>query len=91
LAFGIFSASTPLLTAEGKGTTDAETGDDGVPGVLLLAVPLDGAVERRKETTPDTEVAAEDGGTRLDGRERTGETLALGSAGAYRGERSLAE
>ena len=52
--------------------------DDGVPWVLALSDGLDGAVEGGEETTPHTEVTAEDGGTGLDGAERTDAALAHG-------------
>lgn len=53
------TVSRSLVTAtDGQGATREEAGDDGVVGVLLLADALDGAVECREETTPDTEVAA---------------------------------
>lgn len=59
-------SSPSLLTSQSEGAASAETGHDGVPWVLLLPVSLDGAVKRREQTTPDTKVTAEDGGTRLD-------------------------
>lgn len=67
------------LTTESKSSTSHETRDDGVPGVLLLPVALDGTVKGREQSTPDTEVSTENGSTSLNGRQRTGETLSLES------------
>lgn len=51
---------------------------DGVVGILLLSDALDGAVKCREETTPDTEVAAQDRRSHLDGGDGTDSTLAVG-------------
>lgn len=51
---------------------------DGVVGILLLSDALDGAVKGREETTPDTEVSAQDGRSHLDGGNGTDSTLAVG-------------
>jgi hypothetical protein len=51
---------------------------DGVVRIFLLSDALDGAVKCREETTPDTEVAAQDGRSHLDGGDGTDSTLAVG-------------
>lgn len=51
---------------------------DGVVRIFLLSDALDGAVKCREETTPDTEVAAEDRRSHLDGGNGTDSTLAVG-------------
>lgn len=65
-------------TPHGEGATGQEARDDGVVWVLLLPVPLDGAVKGREETAPDTKVAADDGRAGLDGREGPDEAVAAG-------------
>jgi hypothetical protein len=56
-----FGAST-----HGERATGEETGDDGVPGILLFANALDGAVECAEHAAPDAEVATEYGRAGLD-------------------------
>lgn len=63
----------------GERATGEEAGDDGVVGVLLAPDTLDGAVERREEAAPDAEVAAEDGGAELHGRDGAHAALAVGA------------
>ena len=53
-------------STNGERTTSEETGDDGVPGILLFANALDGAVECAEHAAPDTEVATEYGRACLD-------------------------
>ena len=53
-------------STNGERTTSEETGDDGVPGILLFANALDGAVECAEHAAPDAEVAAEYGRAGLD-------------------------
>ena len=48
-------------STNGERTTSEETGDDGVPGMLLFANALDGAVECAEHAAPDAEVATEYG------------------------------
>ena len=47
-----------VATTDGQGATREETGDNGIVRILLLADSLDGAVECRKEATPDAKIAA---------------------------------
>lgn len=70
--------SSLVATTDGQRAAGEETGNDGVPGVLLLADALDGAVKRREETTPDTEVAAENGRSHLDRCDGADASLAVG-------------
>lgn len=53
-------------STHGERTTGEETGDDGVPRVLLFADAFHGAVECAEHAAPDTEVASEDGRAGLD-------------------------
>jgi hypothetical protein len=53
-------------SAHGERATSEEAGDDCVPGVLLFADALDGAVECAEHAAPDAEVAAEYGRAGLD-------------------------
>lgn len=55
-----------------------ESGDDGVPGVLLLPYSLDGAVVCVEESSPDAEVAAEYWRACLDGCDGADAALAVG-------------
>jgi len=56
-------------SAHGERTTGEETGNNGVPWVLLFANALDGAVECAEHATPDAEVATEYGRACLDCRD----------------------
>ena len=67
-----------VASSNRKGTTGEETSDDGIPRILLLSHALDGAIESREETTPDTEVAAEDRRSHLHGGNGTDSSLAIG-------------
>jgi hypothetical protein len=53
-------------SAHGERAAGEEAGDDRVPGVLLLADALDGAVECAEHAAPDAKVAAEYGRAGLD-------------------------
>lgn len=74
---GTVSGVLPAAS-DGECATGEEATDDGVPWVLALSDGLDGAVEGGEEATPHTEVTAEDGGTGLDGAQRTDAALAHG-------------
>ena len=51
-----------VASAYGERSAGEEACDDGVPGVLLLPYPFDGAVICVEKTSPDSEVATENGG-----------------------------
>lgn len=53
-------------TTNGESTSGKETGNDGVPRILLLADALDSAVECREHAAPDTEVTTENRSACLD-------------------------
>lgn len=71
-------AGSLVTTTDGQRATGEEAGNDGVPGVLLLADALDGAVKRREETAPDTKVAAQHGCSHLDRCDGADASLAVG-------------
>jgi hypothetical protein len=68
-----------VSSSYGQSSSCEETSDDGVVRVLLPPDALDGAVERREEPTPDSEVAAEYGRSRLDRCDGAYPTLAHGA------------
>jgi len=74
-----------VAAAHGEGASREETGDDSIPGVLLLPYSLDSAVVCVEKTSPDTKVAAEHGGARFDRCEGTNATLAVGGVAKLRG------
>ncbi|RDY07387.1 hypothetical protein CR513_08514, partial [Mucuna pruriens] len=62
----------------GEEATGGGAGDDGVPGILLLAGVDHGAVEGGEEAAPDGEAAADAGSVEADGVGGADETVALG-------------
>lgn len=66
-----------VTSSDSQGATCEKTGDDGIVWILLLADALDGAVKGREQTTPDTKVTTQDGGSHLDGSNGAYPSLAV--------------
>ena len=68
---------TPDPTADRQRPTGEKPSDDGIIWILLLPHPFHRTVKRRKQATPDSKVAAEDGRSGFDGRHGSNPSFAV--------------
>lgn len=65
-AAALFPPLSQPLTSHRQRSARQEPRDDSIVRILLLPVPLDRAIERREQSTPDSKVASDDWCARLD-------------------------